>query len=84
MEETHPTPQHGKRMTTEAQSIGSDMPNQQARVREILGLYKEIGPSGAFGAMTIEADLREADEAVMSGDIVRIIRAYQTLKEIEA
>jgi hypothetical protein len=66
-----------------AESLAEALPREQARVREILGHYKEIGPAGMFGAAFIEADLREADQAVMSGDVVRMIRAYEKLKEIE-
>lgn len=65
-------------------TLGDDMPKQQARVRELLGVYKSIGVSGQFGAMMIENDLREADEAVISGDVVRILRAYQALKECQS
>ncbi len=64
-------------------SLGEDYPKQQARVREVLKLYQEIGPSGRVGAMMIERDLKEADEAAMSGDLARMIRAYETLKGIE-
>jgi hypothetical protein len=65
-----------------SESLAEALPREQARVREILGHYKEIGPAGMFGAAFIEADLREADQAVMSGDIVRMIRAYEKLKEV--
>jgi hypothetical protein len=68
-------------MTT---SLADALPKEQARVREILGHYKDLGPVGMFGAAFIEADLREADAAVMSGDIVRMLRAYEKLKGIEA
>lgn len=64
-------------------SIGSEMPKLQAKVREILGRYKDIGPAGAFGVMNIEASLRAADEAVISGDIIKIIQAYEDLKSIK-
>jgi hypothetical protein len=67
-------------MTT---SLAEAIPKEQARVREILGHYTELGPVGMFGASFIEADLREADAAVMSGDVVRMIRAYEKLKGIE-
>lgn len=70
-------------MSKESTTVGEDFPKQQARVREVLSQYHAIGPNGAFGAMMIEADLRAADEALASGDVVRILRAYQTLKEIE-
>lgn len=64
-------------------SLAEELPKEQARVREVLSHYREIGPAGALGAMLIEQSLREADEAVMSGDVVRMIRAYEDLKEIQ-
>jgi hypothetical protein len=70
-------------MAEQVRSLAEALPQEQARVREILGHYKEIGPAGMFGAAFIEADLREADQAVMSGDVVRMIRAYEKLKGIE-
>lgn len=66
------------------ETLGEALPKEQARVREILGLYKEIGPAGAFGAAMIEASLRKADAAVMSGDLIAMIDAYNDLKEYEA
>ncbi len=67
----------------EIRSLAEALPQEMARVREVLGHYKEIGPVGMFGGFFIEADLREADEAVMSGDVVRMLQAYQKLKAIE-
>ena len=71
-------------MTTESTSVGEDFPKQQKRVRDILKLYYEIGPSGAFAAAMMEQVLTEAEEAVAGGDIVEILSSYQSLKEIEA
>ncbi|KKM87512.1 hypothetical protein LCGC14_1268100 [marine sediment metagenome] len=65
------------------ETLGEALPKEQARVREIWGHYKEIGQAGAFGAAMIEQDLRRADEAVMSGDLVEMILAYNTLKDIK-
>lgn len=65
-------------------SLAEVLPQEMERVREILGFYKEIGPAGMFGAAMIEQDLREADQAVMSGDVVRMLRAYEALKGIKA
>ncbi len=62
------------------ESVASDMPNQQARCRELLKVYHEIGPHGRFAAAMLEASLREADQALASGDIVRILQAYQRLR----
>ena len=68
----------------EITTVGEDFPKQQARVREVLKLYYEIGPSGMFGAASIEQTLREADEAQATGDIIRILQSYEALKAIEA
>lgn len=65
-------------------TLGDDFPKEQARVREILGYYKELGPVGMFGAAMIEDVLRRADQAAIAGDVVAMIRVYQQMKEIEA
>lgn len=65
------------------ETLGDALPKEMARVREVLGHYKEIGPAGAFGAAMIEQDLRAADKAVMSGDLVAMLRAYETLKGVK-
>jgi hypothetical protein len=64
-------------------SVGEDFPKQQARARELLKAYREIGPAGRFGALMIEQALRRADEAAISGDVVAVLRSYQELKELE-
>jgi len=69
-------------MTTE--TLADALPKEMARVREVLGHYKEIGPAGMIGAAFIEQDLREADQAVMSGDVIRMIRSLKTLQGIES
>ena len=65
------------------ETLGDALPKEIARVREVLGYYKEIGPPGVIGAMLIEQELRAADQAVMSGDVVAMLRAYETLKCIK-
>lgn len=61
-------------------SVGEDFPREQARVRELLGVYKQIGPAGMFGAAMIEQALQRADQAAISGDVVAVLRSYQELK----
>lgn len=70
-------------MSNQVESLGQALPREQARCRELLGIYKSIGPAGMFGAVLIEAGLRRADEAVMSGDVVAMIQAYEDLKSYE-
>ena len=64
-------------------SIGEKLPEEQKRVREVLGHYKEIGPAGIFGAQMIEQSLAAADKAVMSGDVAAMICAYRDLAGIK-
>jgi hypothetical protein len=65
------------------ETLADTLPKEMARVRQVLGHYKEIGPAGMFGVAMIEQALRVADKAVMSGDVVEMMRAYSNLKEIE-
>ena len=71
-------------MTDRIDTLGDALPREMARVREVLKAYHEIGPAGAFGAAMIEAELRAADQASVQGDVVAMLRAYQSLKEIES
>jgi len=66
------------------ETLGDALPKEQARVREVLAAFKEIGPPGMFGAAMIERSLRAADQAVMSGDVIAMLRAYNDLKTYEA
>ena len=65
-------------------TLADALPKEMTRVSEILGHYKQIGSAGIFGATLIEQDLRAADAAVMSGDVVAMLQSYETLKQIEA
>ncbi len=65
------------------ETLGDAYPRELTRVREVLAMYKEIGPGGLFGAAMIEATLRRADKAVIEGDTVAMIAIYQELKKIE-
>jgi hypothetical protein len=68
---------------SENTTLGDALPKEIARVREVLGHYKELGPVGMFGAMFIEQDLQAADKAVMSGDVVAMLQAFEELKGID-
>ena len=65
-------------------SVGEEYPKEQARLRELIGIYRDLpGGVGTFGATMIEATLREADAALASGDVVRIVQAYQAMTECQ-
>lgn len=67
-----------------SETLADALPKEMARVREVLGIYRSIGPAGMFGVVFIEQDLAAADRAVMSGDVVAMLKSYETLKQIEA
>lgn len=70
-------------MSAEVETLADALPKEMARVREVLGHYREIGAAGMFGAAMIEQDLRAADRAVMSGDVVAMLRSLKTLQGIK-
>ena len=64
-------------------TLGDAYPKEQMRVRQVLGLYKEIGLAGAFGAVMIEDLLRRADRAAMEQDIVAMVQIFKEMKEVK-
>jgi hypothetical protein len=70
-------------MTTESKTLADALPIEQARCRELLTLYKEIGAAGTLGALMIEQALQRADKAVMSADVVAMLRSYEELRGLE-
>jgi hypothetical protein len=70
-------------MSEQIRSLGEDFPIEQARCRELLSVYRDLGPVGAFGATMIDQVLKQADEAAISGDVVQMIYAYKAMKDCE-
>ena len=70
-------------MSEQIETLADALPKEMARVRDVLGHYREIGPAGAIGSAFIEGDLRAADRAVMSGDVVEMMRALLLLRGIK-
>lgn len=66
------------------ESIGTALPDEMARVRELITIYRSIGPAGIPASMMMEASLRAADKASIEGDVVGMIRAYEDLKGYSA
>ena len=65
------------------ETLADGILREQTRARELLGLYREIGPPGTFGAMVIEDVLKRTDRAVMTGDVVEMIRCYGELRDLK-
>jgi hypothetical protein len=53
---------------------------ERDRVRDMLKEYEAIGPAGMFGAAMIKADLKRADDAIATGDVVEMIAALKELQ----
>jgi hypothetical protein len=64
-------------------SLGDDFPRQQARVRECRDRGREIGPAGLFYVAVCDDLLRRADEAAISGDLLKMIAVYQEMRELK-
>jgi len=62
-------------------SIAEALPLQQERCRTILEHALEIGPAGAFLVASLRNDLKRAEQAAASGDVVGMLQAYTALKD---
>jgi len=65
------------------ESLAEALPREQERVRNLLPLYDAI-PTGILAATMMRNSLRQADQAVMSGDVIAMIRCYEDLKGYSA
>lgn len=65
-----------------SETLGDALPAQMARVRRLIVLYREpfLEGAGEIAARMMEASLQAADRAVISGDVVQMIRVYEDLK----
>lgn len=64
-------------------TLGDELPRQQARVRALIGIYRSIGPAGDFAVALMEDALQRADKAAIEGDIVAMVRIYKELQEFK-
>lgn len=67
---------------SEKQSFSELLAKEIERNRELLEMYKELpGGVGVFGAAFINRDINYAIEALASGDVVEMIKAYESMKD---
>lgn len=65
-------------------SLGFELPKEMKRVRdELLPLYDAI-PTGRLAATLMRNDLDRATKALAEGDVVEMIRVYESLKGYKA
>ncbi len=62
-------------------TLGDALPREIARVRdEVLPVYVALGFPGQIAATMMRRDLDVASEVMISGDLLGMIRVYQSLK----
>jgi hypothetical protein len=66
-----------------SETLGEALPKEMARVRELLPMYDAI-PTGIFAATMMRADLDAAAKAMAEGDVVAMLRVYESLKGFQA
>jgi len=68
---------------SESKTLAEVFPLEQARLRELIDAYRDIGPAGAFGLAMIRQTLSRADVAMASGDVAAMLRAYEEMRGCE-
>lgn len=62
------------------ESLGDALPKEIERCQELLAQYAELGAVGAFGYAMINHDIKQAHAAMVSGDVVVMLKVYEALK----
>ena len=63
-------------------TLGTDLPKEIARVRELIKVYDSI-PTGAFGSATLKQAVKRAEKAWDEQDIIAMGRAMAELNGCE-
>jgi hypothetical protein len=63
-------------------SLGEALPQEIARVQELIKDYESV-PMGHIAAGLMKQDIKKAHEAMISGDMVGMLAAYQALIDYE-
>lgn len=67
-----------------SESLAEALPREMARVRDqVMPAYIEIGAPGAFALHMMRMELDIAAAAMMNGDVVTMMQAYESLKGFE-
>lgn len=61
-------------------TLGDALPREMARVRDHVLPYYTPEVNGQFAAMGMRRDLDEAARALAEGDVVAMLRVYESLK----
>ena len=62
--------------------LGEALPCEMTRVRDkVMPAYIEIGAPGLFALSMMRVDLDRAAKALAEGDVIEMLRVYESLKE---
>lgn len=62
-------------------TLGEALPEEMKRVRGIMAVYQSLSNgAGLIAAQMMEMSLQRADQAVISGDCIEMMRCYEDLK----
>ena len=68
-------------MATEIMTLADGLKKEVARNQELLVVYRSLpNNAGWFGSAMIQQDLQHATDAMLAGDCVKMLRAYEKLK----
>lgn len=70
-------------METETKSLGTELPKEIERCQELLEAYASLGPVGLFGHAVIKLRIAAAHKAMLEGDCIAMLQAYEDLKGCE-
>lgn len=66
---------------TKPASVGEALPDEIARVTKLIALYATLeGGAGRFAIAMMQRAIKSAGDAMVSGDVVAMVRAYDDLK----
>jgi len=64
-------------------TLADGLAEEIERARDLLSQYRALGPRGQFGAAVIDAASREGVRAQASGDVIRMMQAYDELSNLK-
>jgi hypothetical protein len=65
-------------------NLSEALPIEQARVRELIEIYKEhCGIGGAYAVALMQSALNSTERAIAAGDTVKMLACYQELQSFK-
>ncbi|HEC72081.1 MAG: hypothetical protein ACTSW7_00825 [Candidatus Thorarchaeota archaeon] len=64
-------------------NLFSELSKEIQRNKELLKVYEDIGPAGAFGAMFIRQEINNGEQAMETGEATAMVVALAKLRESE-